>query len=56
MLFYSWVAKIMDNTSKFLFKPSFVLDGTQISYHLPVYNPLRDKHLCHFFLNNLRIK
>lgn len=32
-------------------KHGFVLDGTNISYHLPSYNPLKDAHLSNYFLN-----
>ena len=32
-------------------KHEFVLDGTNISYHLPSYNPLKDAHLSNYFLN-----
>ena len=30
----------------------FILDGTNITCHLPKYHSLRDKHLCNYYLNN----
>ena len=38
------------------YKPDFVLDGGNVSYRLPFYNPLTDSNLSSYFSNNYHKK
>lgn len=37
-------------------RPDFVLDGANVSYRLPAYNPLADQYLNNYFSNEFNRK